>query len=410
MLYLPRLILCGLLVLSILVPGPGTGRLAALGPAPGPEAGDAEARQALAAATRDLCDKDVALLGENGFHGDGKTIAFKSALVRNLVRKCRFNAVYFEASHYDFLEIARRFRAGRPVSPEMLSSALGGVWNRNEEIAPLVAFLHAQATAGRLTLGGLDDQLGGRGMFYSLDEMPAELTSYLTGARREECRALLRHRIWSDFPRNAPYGEAARERLRRCLNDVGSAVAVGAARADREALVQILANIERFIGRDFIEGNERIWKRDEAMYLNLRWLAGRSKRPRIIVWASNSHVAKDAGALSLYAGGHNLGSRVRRAYGDRAFALGFTAASGSFRYTVRTARPIPVAPPGSLEALALAGGNRDAVYVGSARLAALGLVRGAAFDDHQHVPARWARVHDGIVVFPAERPPKRTDE
>ena len=66
------------------------------------------------------------------------------------------------------------------------------------------------------------------------------------------------------------------------------------------------------------------------MFLNLRWLAARLPfHPKIIIWAANAHVAKDTRVAPPFAGGRNLGSYVREAYGSRAFALGFTAASGS---------------------------------------------------------------------------------
>src|SRR3569832_505990 len=86
--------------------------------------------QALDAATRDLCGKQVALLGENGFHGDGKTVAFKGALIRRLVTRCGYGAVFFEASHYDFIAVLRSARRREPVTDAMVSSAIGRLWNQ----------------------------------------------------------------------------------------------------------------------------------------------------------------------------------------------------------------------------------------------------------------------------------------
>src|SRR4051812_41972499 len=130
---------------------------------------------ALRAAERDLCGRQVVLLGENGFHGDGKTVAFKAALVRRLVTRCGFRAVFFESSHYDFIAVQRAVRQGEPVTEGMISSAIGGIWNKDRELAPLMPFLARQARAGRVVPGGLDDQLGSAGAFYSLEAMPGEL-------------------------------------------------------------------------------------------------------------------------------------------------------------------------------------------------------------------------------------------
>src|SRR5438309_5125590 len=45
---------------------------------------------ALRAAEHDLCGKQVALLGENGFHGEGKSVAFRALLIRRLVTRCGY--------------------------------------------------------------------------------------------------------------------------------------------------------------------------------------------------------------------------------------------------------------------------------------------------------------------------------
>src|ERR1700759_3980340 len=85
--------------------------------APAAAAGAAPPAGALDAAVRDMCHRDVALLGEAD-HGDGATVAFKVALVRALVTRCHFGAVFFEANHYDFIDFQRRLREGRPAGPE----------------------------------------------------------------------------------------------------------------------------------------------------------------------------------------------------------------------------------------------------------------------------------------------------
>ena len=153
--------------------------LAALALALSPATASAAPRDpAMDAAVRDLCPRRIAMLGEAS-HGDGATFAFKAALIRRLVSECGYTAVLFESSHYDFLEFMRRLRAGEEATQAMLASAIGGVWNRYAELTPLITFLFEQARNGRLTLGGLDDQLGSAGAFFSNDEMPARLTALL---------------------------------------------------------------------------------------------------------------------------------------------------------------------------------------------------------------------------------------
>jgi erythromycin esterase-like protein len=367
-------------------------------------AGEAEA---LEAATRDLCGREVVLLGENGYHGDGRTMAFKGLLIQELVRRCHFNAVFFEASHYDFVEISRRLRVGEPVTADMVSSAIGAKWNGDVEMQPLIPFLLTEAQAGRVVLGGLDDQVGSRGAFYSNDRMPAELAGYVVPSRQGPCQTLLHQRIHRGYPGTTPRSEPDYARLRACLAEmrVGIQGARMRDRAHRAELLDMVANIERNIARDFQAPPPLVIGRDHSMFLNLRWLVARlPSRPKIIIWTANAHAARNSSIDLAFRGGPNLGSRVREIYGARSFALAFTAGAGSFRWG-NGSRPIPVALPDSLEAGALGGHNADAVYLGPARLAGMGQIMGAAGDGHQFVLAPWSRIYDGIIVMRSERPP-----
>ena len=122
---------------------------------------------------RDLCGKDVAMLGESPTHGFGNTLEFKVGLVRRLVDECHFNAFFIESGAYDFLNIQRRLKSGQEVTEPMVAAAIGGLW-ANREVQPLIPFLLEKAKAGRVVLGGLDDQFG-RGS-WAQREMPADLT------------------------------------------------------------------------------------------------------------------------------------------------------------------------------------------------------------------------------------------
>src|SRR5438477_8512808 len=117
--------------------------------------------KALTAATQSLCHSQVATLGESATHEDGHTHAFKVALVERLVNECGFDSVFFEASHYEFINFERRLRTGQSVTAGEISAAVGGLWKFNQEFQPLVSLLLASAGGGRLFLGGIDDQLGG---------------------------------------------------------------------------------------------------------------------------------------------------------------------------------------------------------------------------------------------------------
>ena len=397
--------LCSLLLAFAAVVGASTAAVAA------PAIESAGWAPALRAAERDLCGHQVALLGENGFHGDGKTLSFKAALVRRLVAHCGFKAVFFESSHYDFLAVQRAVRRGEPVTEEMISSAIGGIWNQDRELGPLVPFLAREAKARRLILGGLDDQLGSAGAFYSLDAMPGELAAFLPAPRREPCRAAFRQRLRYDYSEASPHDEASLGRLRTCLDEMRTALASPAAdRVTRDEYREMLVSAGRAIERDFFEPKAMIAGRDRSMYLNFRWLAERLPRgSKVIVWAANAHVARDAALAADFTAGANLGAFLHREYGRRAFMLGFSAAGGAFGRSKASVTPIPAAAADSVEGMLAATTRAEAVYAGPERLAALGERPGSLFDHRRPAVARWAGLFDGIVSFRTERPPTRLD-
>ena len=118
---------------------------------------------ALDRVVRDVCDKQVVLLGEAS-HGDARTFEAKTELIRRLVDECRFSAVLFEAASYDFIALERAI-AARRAAPAQLANAVGAMWSAAREIEPLLGFLWDRASAGKLRLGGLDDQISSKGLF-----------------------------------------------------------------------------------------------------------------------------------------------------------------------------------------------------------------------------------------------------
>jgi erythromycin esterase-like protein len=362
-------------------------------------------QRALADAVHDLCGKRVALLGE-ATHGDGHTDAFKAALVERLVTRCHFNAIFFEASHYEFLGFTRKLRNGESVDQTMVAAAVGGLWKFDREVQPLIPFLFDAAKAKHVTLGGIDGQLGVFESSYANDVMPVELTSYLEPSRRADCRETLRQRTHWDYPAS-PYSDADRIRILQCTADISRALDKASTPDAAEAeLRSMIRNIEAFTRADALRDASFIGARDEAMYDNFRWLAARlPARSKIIVWSATAHVAKDARADPRFASITNFGALLHRDYGSRAFALGFSAASGSYRYSRKDNRPLETPPAGALESSTMSRGVT--AYLGPARLAKVGTVPGAFFS-HSYHTNRWSDALDGAVVFDAEFPPHST--
>lgn len=109
-----------------------------------------------------------------------------------------------------------------------------------------------------------------------------------------------------------------------------------------------------------------------------QWLARRlPPNSKIIVWTATFHAAKDATTDPDIGAARNLGSYIQAAYGRQAFALGFSTLAGSYRYSRKEpARPLPAAPPGSPESIALTNSDAGAVYLDGQRLHLVGMVPG----------------------------------
>jgi erythromycin esterase-like protein len=375
----------------------------------GPQVCSAQARTtAVTQAAHDLCGKQLVLLGEAD-HGDGATVEFKAALVQRLVSKCGFSAVYFEAGTYDFLKMEEMVRARQPVDAAMLASSIGALWNRDEELKTLIDFLLPQVNSGAVRVGGIDDQIGAAGAFYSLGQLPNDLASILPQARRIDCAEQMRRRANYDFSDAHPHDAASIASLDRCLADIQQALRSGPIDSLTEDRLQMVSEFRRAIARDFLPIADFIPRRDRGMYDDLRWLMDHAGSHRkAIVWTANAHAAKSAAIGDEYRKAPNLGTLVHKEFGSRVFALGISAENGS-HYWSRSdpTRPIPAAAPDSIESRALAGRSVDAVYVSEAQLKKLGAAP-ASFDLHHPHSEHWDEIFDGAVILRTERPPLRT--
>ncbi len=358
---------------------------------------------------RETCGKSVALIGESGVHGFGKTLEFKVELVRRLIDECHYNAVFFESGIYDFLNIQELVKSGHEVTDAMIAAAIGGLW-ANKEVQQLIPFLRERVTSGSVYLGGLDDQLG-RGT-WAVKEMPFDLAASLPVDQKARCLGILqKHTLWQ-YTSDAPYGPQDKALILGCLDSINAQLREKGAsgRADGLAMID---SLKRNFDRDFQKVpagmDETTWvmnERDRSMYLNFAWL--RSRLPphsKVIVWAATVHVAKE---LSTVPGDENripLGFYIHRDFKRRAFALGFSADSGSYAMVGQPVRPLSLAPVGSLEGRSLAGRDIDTVYLSRGELRKIGPIAARPLGTN-FTTARWDQVVDGLVIFRREQAPE----
>ena len=356
-----------------------------------------------------LCGKSVALLGESPVHGFGKTLEFKVELVRRLIDECHYNAFFIESGFYDFLNIQKRLNSDQEVTEPMISAAIGGLW-ATHEVQPVIPFLLDRAKSGRVILGGLDDQL--QRETYAQREMASDLVEYLEGDEKARCLATLqRHALWQ-YTDDSPYGPKDKALILGCLDSIEKRPSSAAPL--REYYTEMVESLKRRLAWDFrqvvpkgvdesiLDRNDR----DHWMYVNFQWLLSRlPAHSKVIVWAANVHVAKELSGVPGEEGLVPFGFYVRREFKSRAFALGFSAYSGSYAMTGQPVRQLSVAPDDSLEAQALAGRDSDTIYISLKQLRKFGSV-GARPLGTSFKTAQWDDVLDGLVVFHEERAPQ----
>jgi erythromycin esterase-like protein len=374
-----------------------------------PVRGNPQTPSAADAVVHDLCDKNVALLGESPTHGFGRTLQFKAELVQRLVKDCHYDTFFIESGIYDFLNIQKKLKAGQEITRPMVAAAIGGLWAASE-VEPLIPFLVETATSGAVVLGGLDDQLA-RGT-YAQRKMPADLVQYLLGNLKQKCLSILeRHTLWQ-YSSESPYGPKDKALILGCLDRIDAA-ASRARTSNAPYDLAMVASLRRSFARDFrdnagLEVNPQILDindRDRSMYQNFQWLMSRLPPHRkVIVWTATTHAAKDLTGVPGQQARVSLGSDIRHAFKDNAFALGFSAYSGTYGMVGQPARLLSVAPAASLEGRAFANNSSDTRYFDLDQLRRFGAIaaRPTSLDFQT---AKWDVAFDGMVIFREEHPP-----
>lgn len=348
---------------------------------------------------RDVCRREIVLLGEDASHGGGRTFEVKTEIARRLVARCGFDAVLFESQLYDMLDVEHAVAGGTATSAQFVG-AIGALWARAEESKPLIDWLYRETMAGRVRIAGIDPQVGGVMGEYSKHRLGATLTGPLADDRRDACRREIdMHNAWR-YDDAHPFDDAARQRLRSCIDDIRAALVAQGADPMSETAAMAAAYsryLDMALGGD---GN----RRDLGMYENLQW--HRSRWPtgtKLIVWCATVHAAKALHGLAsdMTPMGHHL----HAAYGKRAAAIGFTALSGRFGNPGTRGEPNVLMPAeaGALENIVLADSDVALRYVDAKRLKRLGTIVSRPINYRKQHAAPWAEVLDGLVVLREER-------
>jgi erythromycin esterase-like protein len=378
-----------------------------------------------------VCSKRVVLLGELPEHGEARGFGVKARVVERLVARCGFHAVLFEAGSYDFFGLERAIAttlrdaggpagaaagAGRTDSLELaLARAIGGLW-WTRELAEWRRWLVHEAVAGRVVIGGLDDQPSATAT-YARATLPRLVGAAAPPARAAECQdAVARYVSWG-YTAALPYDRTERARLADCTRLATDRAQ--AARTSTEGMAErrtpdevMLGDLASYFARErgaAERGAAGTPDRDLVMAQHLAWWSARLPRgAKIVVWTATTHAARAPGAQPvLPLGVQPLGARLAEQWGDRLAVIGFTALRGQWSRAGQASQPLAPLPPHALEAQALAAGAAGEAagwaYLDRAALRSLGSVPSRLFGKISTTD--WSTAFDGVLVIRDEAAP-----
>jgi erythromycin esterase-like protein len=344
----------------------------------------------------EVCNKRIVLLGEDSHHGSGKTMEVKIQLVKRLIDECQFSRVFFESPVYEFLNFEYSVST-KTSSKRNLAQSIGGLWSQAKPMATFVSYLHSKALQGKVSLAGIDSQLGAANQPFSQSELAARLSRYLSGERVEECEAELFQYLNWQYNESTPYDESTKKRISVCVSDIKKAVD-DLNRDDETYNVDkfMIDNFYRFL--QFSKG-DYFNLRDRSMAENVKWhLSNSPKESKVIIWCATIHAAK-----SLSSGKEPMAFHLEQLLKEQVFSIGFSALSGGFG---RKSSQIKSIVPAPLEQRAFLGKPEDIEisYLSTDFLKTVGEVQAQPITYNRIESANWSERLDAIIVLREEEP------
>lgn len=292
------------------------------------------------------------LLGEST-HGTREFFTLRHRLIRWLVERHGFTAVALEDNAGPVAALDHWVQTGEG-DVAALAEGLFGVWER-QEMVDLLRWMRGHVASGRgaLSVHGIDLQ----NPLQPIADLEAFATTHARALAGEIAAALAPQRdAWrqGDYPRRAP------EEHRRWSEAAAGVLELVESRAGEwrrragERLAARAVHNARLVWQSAENSRLEFEPRDRFLAQNLSWFQTQlAPGARIAVWAHNSHVRADQGAM---------GEHLRRLHPGRVVSFGLQTGAGSYaaydpvRRRMAEYELLP-APPGSVEQLLAAAGH-----------------------------------------------------
>ena len=342
--------------------------------------------------SQSVCDKQVVVLGELPTHGEALGFQAKADMVQYLTQHCNFTALYFEAPIYDFIGFQQALTEEK-AQPEQLNQAIGGFWN-TQELTTWRQWLFDQATVGKISLAGLDDQVSVTSVF-AKTTLPYLLGSNVAAKNQTECQQTIERNMYWRYDEDHPYGQVERALLQQCTQQAAEQLKTTSnTNLSEKKMAENFANLHTRNNK-----NAMAFSRDEAMYRNFQWqYQGLPKDSKVIIWTATVHAARQQGELKR----KPMGVWLAEQWHDNMAVIGFTAYSGESSMAGNPIKPMAIAPPDSLEAW-VTKLDSDWAFLDATKLSEIGTVSSRLYG--RFTTADWSAKFDGVVIFRQEQAP-----